>query len=564
VITPAEGLLLLPPPLIMALAAVAILATHGVSRGVVAVLAPVLTLSAIWQVPDGPAWSALFLGYDLTPVAGGALQRWFATSFALTTLVGGWFSFRRASRHELAIAYAYAASAIGLSFAGDLISAFLYLQLMVILSTALIWSGSRTHAEAGAAGVRHAVLLLLAAVVLKVGIEGVKKSTGTIVLQALPLDGAFAWLLLAGLLVHAAAPPFSVWLTDAYPKSSAAGTLFLTMFMPKAAILLLMLCFPGVGALIGFGLAMILYGIVYGLMESDLKRLLCYALVAQLGFLLVAIGIGSDLALLGGAVFAAIHGLHFALLFMCVAAATEIDPPAEVHGSGRALQITPVTTVAFGVAAATLAGLPLTAGFLGLPAIVAAASAWQPWLGPALLGAHVGILVFAVFKPLAMLAAADREGRFLAGSRRGALLLGVALCLLPALIPAWIYDLVPYAADHRVYAPGRVVLWLALPALAAVVFHVSRRWLLAARPIRVDVDWIWRRVLLSSAAGAVDLLATARSSIERRARSRLERLQYALQRHSADDGVLSRPWSGGTTVLWVAVMLTGYVLFQYF
>jgi multicomponent Na+:H+ antiporter subunit D len=563
-ITAAEGVLLLPPQVVMAAGAVAILLTRGFARDVIAVLAPVLALWAIWQLPDGAVWSAVFLGYDLTPVAGGALQRWFATSFALTTLLAGWFSLRHASRYELAVAYAYAAATIGISFAGDLISAFLYLQLMVILATALIWAGSRTHAEAGAAGLRHAVLLLLAAIVLKVGIEGVKKSTGTIALQALPLDGAFAWLLLAGLLVHAAAPPFSVWLSDAYPKSSAAGTLFLAMFMPKAAILLLMLCFPGAEALVWFGLAMVLYGIVYGLMESDLRRLLCYALVGQLGFLLVAVGIGSELALLGAAVFAAVHGLHFALLFMCAATVIVMEPRAEVGGPGRSLHGDPVVAVAFWVAAATLAGLPLTVGFLGLPAIFSAASDWQPWLGPVLLGGQASIVVFTVFKLYAMRAEADREWRLQAWNMRGALLLGAFLCVLPALMPGWIYDLVPYAAEHPVYMPSQVALWLALPALAAVVFFLSRRWLLAARPITMDVDWIWRHALLSSAVRAVDLLADARATAERRARRGLEHLQYALQRQSTDNGVLTRPWSGGTTVLWVAVMLTGYVLFHYF
>ncbi|HEY9148962.1 MAG TPA: proton-conducting transporter membrane subunit, partial [Gammaproteobacteria bacterium] len=305
---------LFSPALIMIAAAIAIGPARGHLRTALVLLAPLLTFWAVWQVPDGVQDTVRFLSYEIEPVEGGPLRRLFATVFALMAFVGGLYAFRLARWYELAAAYAYAAGAIGVSFAGDLITLFLYWELMALFSTVVVWCGGTPAARA--AGIRYAIMHLLGGVVLKVGIEGVVVGTGSIQIRPMLAQDFNSWMILFGILINAAAPPLSAWLADAYPESSPTGSVFLSAFTTKTAVLALLLLFPGEPVLIGVGLFMVMYGIIYALLENDIRRILAYSIVNQVGFMVCAVGIGTELALNGAAAHAFAHILYKALLFM--------------------------------------------------------------------------------------------------------------------------------------------------------------------------------------------------------------------------------------------------------
>jgi len=225
--------LVLPPALILLAGAALVALTRGPLRNLVLLVSPLLTLWAIWQVGDGVVMTGSFLGYDIEPVEGSAVRRLFATVFALMALVGGLFAYRQARVYELACAYAYAAGAVGVAFAGDLITLFLYWELMAIFSTALVWCGGGP--EARAAGIRYAIMHLLGGVILKVGIEGIVVHTGSVDITPMLAGNFDSWMVLIGILINAAAPPVSAWLADAYPASSPTGSVFLSAFTTKSA-----------------------------------------------------------------------------------------------------------------------------------------------------------------------------------------------------------------------------------------------------------------------------------------------------------------------------------------
>ena len=203
----------LPPGLILILAAILIGVLRDNLRSLVILAAPLLTLWAVWQVPDGVVSTVAFLDYTIEPVEGGALRRWFATIFALMAAVGGLYAFRHGKWYEIAAGYAYAAGAVGVSFAGDLITLFLFWEFMALFSTVVIWCGGTPAARA--AGIRYAILHLLDGIILKVGIVGVVIQTGSIDVQAMQADNVYRWLILIGILINAAAPPVSARLADA-------------------------------------------------------------------------------------------------------------------------------------------------------------------------------------------------------------------------------------------------------------------------------------------------------------------------------------------------------------
>ena len=332
-----------PPALILLIAAFLGVISRPTARAVILLVAPLLTLWSIWSLPDGVVLTLDFLQYRIEPVEGSAVRRLFATIFALMAFAGGLYAFRQARWFELAAAYAYAAGAIGVSFAGDLITLFLFWELMALFSTVVVWCGGTPGARA--AGIRYAIMHLLGGVILKVGIEGVMVHTGSIEIRPMLADSFDHWMILIGILINAAAPPVSAWLSDAYPESSPTGSVFLSAFTTKTAVLALILLFPGEPVLIGIGLFMVMYGIIYALLENNIRRILAFSIVNQVGFMVCAIGIGTPLALNGAAAHAFAHIIYKALLFMSAGAVvyrTGRNKCSEVGGLFRTMPLTAV------------------------------------------------------------------------------------------------------------------------------------------------------------------------------------------------------------------------------
>ena len=96
----------LPPALILLLGALLIGPARGVWRTAVVLVTPLLTLYAVWQVPDGVVTTVSFLGYPIEPVEGSPVRRLFATIFAIMAFAGGLFAYRQAKWYELSAAFA--------------------------------------------------------------------------------------------------------------------------------------------------------------------------------------------------------------------------------------------------------------------------------------------------------------------------------------------------------------------------------------------------------------------------------------------------------------------------
>ncbi len=136
--------------------------------------------------------------------------------------------------------------------------------------------------------------------------------------------GFAAWTILLGFLLNAGAPPFSMWLADAYPEASPSGMVFLSAFTTKTAVYVLIRGFPGAEILIWVGLFMACYGIIFALLENDMRRILAYSIVNQVGFMVTGIGIGTPLALNGAAAHAFTHIIYKALLLMSAGSVFEL------------------------------------------------------------------------------------------------------------------------------------------------------------------------------------------------------------------------------------------------
>ena len=557
----------LPPALIMLGGAVLIGLTRGHLRNLFVLGTPLVTLWAVWQIPDGIVTTVTFLDYLIEPIEGSPVRRLFATIFAMMAFGGGLYAFRQAKWYELAAAYIYAAGAIGVSVAGDLITVFLYWELMALFSTVVFWCGGTPGARA--AGIRYAIMHLLGGVVLKVGIEGVMVHTGSIDVQPMLANNFDTWMILIGILINAAAPPVSAWLSDAYPESSPTGSVFLSAFTTKTAVLALILLFPGEPVLIGVGLFMVMYGIIYALLENDVRRILAYSIVNQVGFMVCAVGIGTQMALNGAAAHAFAHILYKALLFMSAGAVIYRTGFSKCTDLGGLFRTMPLTAVCGIIGALAISGFPLTSGFTTKTMISqAAADESLVFVYFMLAAASAGVFLHAGIKfPWFVFFQKDSglRPKDAPWNMAAAMVLLSALCILLGVFPNLLYAYLPYPVDYVPYTAGKVLFYLQLLLFSGLAFFLLLPLMKRTLTISLDTDWVWR-VLLYRAAGALhsgaaalgDVLRSRIGAVLSTLRSRAE--SHFSTRLTERAGVFARAWSIGTTALWIAILLTAYVL----
>lgn len=555
----------LSPAIVLMCGALLIALTRGHLRSAVILISPLIALWAVWQIPDGVVATASFLGYEIQPIEGSPVRRLFATIFAIMAFTGGLFAFRQARWYELSAAFAYAAGALGIAFAGDLITLFLFWELMALFSTVVVWCGGTPAARA--AGLRYAIMHLLGGVILKVGIEGVVVHTGSVDIQPMLATNFDTWMILIGILINAAAPPVSAWLADAYPASSPTGSVFLSAFTTKSAVLALILLFPGETVLIWVGLYMIFYGIIYALLENDARRILAYSVVNQVGFMVCAVGIGTQTAINGAAAHAFAHIVYKALLFMSAGVVIYRTGFSRCTDLGGLFRTMPLTTVCGIIGALAISSFPLTSGFTTKTLISVAAeneglAAVYFLLAAASAGVflHAGIKFpwFVFFQKDSGLRPQDAPWNMAA-----AMVLFAFICIFLGVYPQPLWDLLPYPVDYEPYAPGKVLFYLQLLLFSGLAFFLLLPLMRRTLTISLDTDWLWRVVFYRLGNFILAKLSAAGAAF---AAWRAHTAPAIMQRFAQllnSEGALGRTWQVGTTAFWVIVLLTVYVAVYY-
>jgi multicomponent Na+:H+ antiporter subunit D len=315
----------------------------------------------VLQVPEGRVWTTSWLGMEIVPFVVDKLSRLFALIFALMAFAGALFALNQPRRLELPAALLYAGSAIGVALAGDLVTVFVFWEVMAIGSTLVLWSAATPAAYR--ASMRYLMVHLFGGMLLFVGVAAHVLGTGDTTFTRMTLQGIPQALILAAFLVNAAAWPLSAWLPDANPEASWSGMVFLSAFTTKTAVYVLLRGFPGTDLLVYIGLAMVFYGIIYALLENDMRRILAYSIVNQVGFMVTGIGIGSEMALNGAAAHAFTHILYKALLLMSAGSVLLMTGRRKCTDLGGLFRTMPLTAACGIVGALAISSFPLTSGF---------------------------------------------------------------------------------------------------------------------------------------------------------------------------------------------------------
>jgi multicomponent Na+:H+ antiporter subunit D len=553
--------LLLPPGLILIIAGLLLPFLRGVPRALALTVMPLVALVLVWGVPDGPALRASFLGHELTLVNGDKLSRLFGTIFAIMAFAGGLFALNQPRTAELSAAFIYAGSAIGVAFAGDLITLFVWWEIMAIGSTLVIWlAGPRAEG----AGLRYACIHLLGGALLMAGITGEIAASGSVAFAKLDVSTVPRCLILAGFLVNAGAPPLSAWLPDAYPESSWSGMVFLSAFTTKAAVYVLLRAFPGTELLIYVGLFMVFYGIVYAILENDMRRILAYSIINQVGFMVAGVGIGTEMALNGAASHAFTHIVYKALLLMSAGSVLYMTGKRKCTDLGGLFRTMPLTTICGIIGALSISSFPLTSGFISKSMISEAAAGQHMGLVWFLLAAasagvflHAGIKFpwFVFFQKDSGLRPADPPWNM-----RLAMVLFSAICIGIGVLPGPLYEQLPYKVDYVPYTASHVVSQLQLLLFSGLAFFLMLDWLKRSLTITLDVDWLYRRFGRSLGRVVDDATSRAWHRLIDAIGSSARRINDKLHRHHSPEGVLGRTWPTGTMAFWTTVMLAAYLI----
>ncbi len=485
---------LVTPSSLLLLAGVLLPLLRGHLRTAVLLLVPLAALILSVNLDNGSQCQLAFIGLELQMVRIDDLGRLFAIIFSIMSFAGILFSYRQAGTTELSAALIYAGASIGVCLAGDLITLFVYWEMMALASTVVIWSAG--SAASARAGMRYVLMHLFGGVILMAGIIAYYNETGSLLFESMQPQSAGTWLILAGFLLNVGAPPLSAWLADAYPETSFSGMVFLSAFTTKTAVYVLLRGYPGTELLIYLGLYMIFYGIIYALLENDMRRILAYSIINQVGFMVCGIGIGTELALNGAAAHAFTHIIYKALLLMSAGSVLFMTGKRKCTDLGGLFQSMPVTAICGIIGALAISSFPLTSGFISKSMITQTAADHQMlmvWL--ALQAASAGVFLHAGIKfPWFVFFQKD------SGLRpddpplnmRLAMILFAFLCLALGIYPAPLYALLPYAVEYVPYTADHVLAQLQLLLFSGLAFFVMLPLMQRTLTISLDFDWFYR------------------------------------------------------------------------
>jgi len=281
-------------------------------------------------------------------------------------------------------------SMLALVLAGNVMTLFIAWELTSVASFLLIGFYGSESEEARAGALRALIVTAGGGLALLVGLALLGSAAGTYELSGLlndttlrahPLYSVFTVLILIGCFSKSAQFPLHFWLPGAMSAPTPASAYLHSATMVKAGIYLLLRFYPALGdtplwqnALMGIGLATMLVGAVLALRQCDLKAILAYSTVSQLGVFVALIGLPNGLGLEAALVGILAHSLYKASLFLTAGAVQHTTGTRDLRQLGGLATVIPGWAAIGLVAGLSMAGLPPLLGFVAKESLLHAMS----------------------------------------------------------------------------------------------------------------------------------------------------------------------------------------------
>lgn len=475
-------------------------------RSLLFILGPALALGAILLGPDEKsALSFSFMGQSLQFMKWDSLSVFFALILSLFTFLANIYALHETRRVLWGTASIYAASSLGAVFAGDLITLFIFWEIMAIASTFLIWNPNRPRSYG--ALFRYFLVHLTGGLCFFAGILVKLTHHQSMVLGPMELDLG-GMLIFTGFAVNAALVPLHAWLPDAYPEGTPVGSVYLSCFTTKVAVYAFARCFPGEPLLLWLGVITAVYGVIFALLENDIRRLLAYHIVCQVGYMVAGIALGTELGINAGVGHAFGNILFKGLLFMATGAILYQTGATKLTELGGLAQRMRPILIYFYVGALAISGLPLLNGYVTKSLLFdAAIKAHMPWLEMVFLLVAVGTFLSIALKLGFFTFWGEQKfaGKLkpLPPNMRLAMTGTAAICFYIGLFPAHFFSWMPFELHENPYTASHIIHTLQLLAGTWFGFIIIQKSIHLKDQINLDLDWFYRK-------GAVALLHACR------------------------------------------------------
>jgi multicomponent Na+:H+ antiporter subunit D len=487
-----------PPAAIFIIGSFLIPFFKGHIKSAYMLLLPVFVFVSLLNLPVGTHWVVNFLEYELILGKVDKLSLAFGYIFTIISFIAILYAIRVKDDGQHVAAFLYASGALGVVFAGDLLSLFFFWEVMAVTAAYIIWAGRRKASSS--AGLRYFLVHIFGGLLLLLGIIINVANTGSIEFGYIGLTGLASWLIFLGFGINAAFPILHAWLPDAYPEATFSGTVFLSAFTTKTAVYVLARSFPGTEILIWIGALMTVFPIFYAVIENDLRRVLSYSLINQVGFMIIGVGIGTALSLNGTVAHAFAHILYKALLFMSMGAVLHQTGKIKATDLGGLYKTMPLTTIFCIIGAASISGFPLTSGFVTKSMIISASGHEGliiVWF--ALIFASAGVFHHSGIKiPFFAFFSHDSGIRTKEPPLNMLIAMGIAafLCIFIGVFPGTLYSILPFPVDYKPYTGAHVIDMLQLLFFSALAFTLLIRsglYPAEMRATNLDADWLYRK-----------------------------------------------------------------------
>lgn len=558
------------PPAFFFLVAAGLVALvpHGLIRSSILLITPIVAGLYIFDLPHGISGEVELAGLTLEMMRVDKLSVIFGLVFCLASFLGNLYALHVKDSIQQIAALSYVGSAIGAVFAGDLITLFIYWEGTAITSVFLIWA-RRTEGSYHT-GMRYLIMQIASGVILLAGSVLLYRETGSIAFEKMTLGSFATWLIFLAFGIKCAFPLLHNWVQDAYPAATITGTVILSSFTTKLAVYALARGFPGTEILIYIGAVMTLFPIFFAVIENDLRRVLAYSLNNQLGFMVVGVGIGTELALNGTAAHAFAHILYKSLLFMSVGAVLFRTGTAKGSELGGLYKTMPLTMIFCVVGAASISAFPLFSGFVTKSLILSdAAHEGYYIVWGILLFASAGVFHHSGIKiPYFAFFAHDSGLRPKEAPTHMLLAMGITafLCIAVGVYPDPLYALLPYEVDYVPYTTTHVITQLQLLMFSALAFTVLMRTGIyppELKSVNLDTDVVYRRFLPNLIRRVRNITSGAWMLGGWFVKAKAGKLVKTLHNSHGPEGRMAKVWPTGAMVLWIAIILTATLLVNF-
>ncbi|MEO0341949.1 MAG: Na(+)/H(+) antiporter subunit D [Pseudomonadota bacterium] len=540
----------------------------GWLRGIWTLIVPIAAVAILFHLGDGSYLNVNFYGLELELCRVDALSRIFVIVFCLAALLGNIYAWHLRDTTQQVAALLYAGSAVGATLAGDLITLFFYWEGTAIASVFLIWA--RGTEGAYWTGLRYLIAQVGSGVVLIAGIVLYYFQTGSIAFDQMELGSLATWMILFAFGIKAAFPFLHNWMIDAYPSATVTGAVILSAFTTKLAIYALARTFAGEELLIYIGIVMVVFTVIYAQIENDLRRVLAYSLNNQLGFMVIGVGVGTELALNGVAGHAFVHILYKSLLFMAVGAVLFRTGTAKATELGGLYRTMPLTMIFCIIGAMSASAFPLFSAFATKSLIldgVAKEGLQLTWV--VLVFGSIGVLAHAGIKiPYEAFFSKDSGKRPKEAPSHMLIAMGIAaaFCLGIGFAPSLLYRALPFEMEYVAYTTSHVVgqvQLLLFGGLGFVILVLSGIAPVALKAVNLDFDWVTRKALPYLFGYVASAVRTVWGGITDFLNRAAEGAFFRMMHTHGPEGRMARQWPTGAMVLSIAILLALSLLINF-